>query len=62
MLTNAQEALGTWQVVQGLGENSLNEKCQSWLGQHSVQKCVFASSDENSVNTNEQTTRKATRS
>lgn len=31
MLTNAQDALGTWQVVQGLGENSLSEKCQSWL-------------------------------
>lgn len=34
VLTNAQDALGTWQVVQGLGENSLSERWQSWLGQH----------------------------
>lgn len=34
VLTNAQDALGTWQVMQGLGGNSLSEKCQSWLGQH----------------------------
>lgn len=26
VLTNAQDALGTWQVVQGLGENSLSER------------------------------------
>lgn len=62
-LTNAQDVLGTWQVVQGLGENSLSEKCQSWLGQHFqllVQKCFFASSDKNYVTTNEQTRRKGT--